>query len=64
MSEDTEKTEDTGAVAIPPKRVRVNLDLSVATHRALKLWCVKRGVTLQDGLESIVDRAFKDRVEP
>lgn len=39
------------------ERIRVNLNLSAATHRALKSWCAGRGVTLQGGLERMLDQA-------
>jgi hypothetical protein len=40
------------------RTVRVNLQLRQDVHKALRMWCLKRGVTLQEGLESIVNSAM------
>lgn len=44
-------------------RVRMNFSLSEATHKALKVWCAQKGVTIQAGLERVIDRAFRDKKE-
>lgn len=45
-----------------PKRVRVNMWLNQPTHRALKVWCTQRGVTMQSGLERMIEKAFVTKV--
>jgi hypothetical protein len=39
-------------------RVRLNLSLRRSTHLLVKVWCARRGETLQGGLERLIDRAF------
>jgi hypothetical protein len=46
------------------KRKRVNLSLSLETHRAIRVYCAQRGVTLQAGIEGMLDRAFAPRLDP
>jgi hypothetical protein len=40
------------------ERIRINLTLSSTTHRALKVWCASKQMTMQSGLEKILNQAF------
>jgi predicted DNA binding CopG/RHH family protein len=44
------------------KRKRVNLTLTKELHQIVKTWCASRGVTMQSGLEGMIERAF-DKIE-
>lgn len=46
-----------------PPRVRLNITLTRATHQRIKVWCAARGVTMQNALEGMLDKAFA-KVEP
>jgi ParG len=41
------------------RRVRVNLKLNASTHARIKVWCARRGTSMQSALESILDNAFE-----
>ena len=64
----TDSNSETGAwaanapAAVPNVRVnqvRVNLRLSAATHVKVKVWCARKGVSMQDGLARMIDKAFE-----
>jgi hypothetical protein len=58
----TDETPITPTSETKPKRVRVNMWLNQPTHRALKVWCTQRGVTMQSGLERMIDAAFAKKL--
>lgn len=35
--------------------VRVNLKLRRQSHTKIRMWCLKKGYTLQDGLSAVVE---------
>jgi hypothetical protein len=47
-------TETTPAMKAP-KRKRVNLTLTPETHGRIKVWCARRGVTMQAQIEKWLD---------
>jgi hypothetical protein len=47
-------TETTPAV----KRKRVNLTLTPETHGRIKVWCARKGLTMQWAISDILDKAF------
>jgi hypothetical protein len=47
---DTSVTDDT--------RVRVNLKLPAETHLRIRVWCVRKGVSMQGALEGMLVKAF------
>lgn len=46
----------------PLDHVRVNVRVKKSTHHALKVWCAERSMTLQAGVEKILDSAFAKKV--
>jgi hypothetical protein len=57
MNETTQETQVTEVTQ--PRRRRVNLSLSAATHQRVRVYCAKRGVSMQAELERLLDAAFK-----
>jgi hypothetical protein len=60
----TDETHQDPSLEIPPqvtpeKRTRINLQLSQATHRRIKVYCVQRSTTMQAALEAMLDKAFE-----
>jgi hypothetical protein len=47
------------AVVAATDRVRVNLKLSPVTHTKIRVWCAKRGVSMQSAIEKMLDDAFE-----
>jgi hypothetical protein len=61
MDQNTQKTPtdiNSTQATIESARKRVNLTLSIATHTRIKVWCARKGVTMQVALEGMLDKAF------
>lgn len=43
---------------MPEGRKRINLEIGVATHTAVKVYCARRGETIQQALERLITDAF------
>jgi predicted DNA binding CopG/RHH family protein len=39
-------------------RTRIQLKMSVDTHRRIKIYCAQRGVSMQSALEAMLEKAF------